>query len=76
MGSSAGRAAGPLQYPVPERLIVGGLMNYVYDGPYALLLKLSVPQGLAPGTPLPIRGGSIISLAPRRSAFPKPQIWR
>jgi DsbC/DsbD-like thiol-disulfide interchange protein len=23
---------------------------------YALLLKLKVPQGLAPGTPLPIRG--------------------
>ena len=51
-----GATAGPLEYPVPERLIVGGLMNYVYEGPYALLLKLKVPQGLAPGTPLPIRG--------------------
>jgi len=51
-----GAAAGPLQYPVPGRLIVGGLMNYVYDGPYALLLELRVPDGLAPGTPLPIRG--------------------
>lgn len=51
-----GVAAGPLEYPVPERLIVGGLMNYVYEGPYALLLKLKVPDGLAPGTPIPIRG--------------------
>ncbi|HWH17677.1 MAG TPA: protein-disulfide reductase DsbD domain-containing protein [Allosphingosinicella sp.] len=51
-----GAAAGPLEYPVPGRLIVGGLMNYVYEGPYALLLKLKVPDGLAPGTPLPIRG--------------------
>ncbi|HEV2122999.1 MAG TPA: thioredoxin family protein [Chloroflexota bacterium] len=51
-----GAAAGPLEYPVPERLIVGGLMNYVYEGPYALLLKLKVPDGLTPGTPLPIRG--------------------
>ncbi len=51
-----GAAAGPLEYPVPERLIVGGLMNYVYEGPYALLVKLKVPDGLAPGTPLPIRG--------------------
>jgi len=52
----SGAAAGPLEYPVPGRLIVGGLMNYVYEGPYALLLKLKVPDGLAPGTPLPIRG--------------------
>jgi thiol:disulfide interchange protein len=51
-----GASAGPLEYPVPARLIVSGLMNYVYEGPYALLLKLKVPQGLAPGTPLPIRG--------------------
>ena len=51
-----GAAAGPLRYPVPGRLIVGGLMNYVYEGPYALLLELEVPEGLAAGTPLPIRG--------------------
>ena len=51
-----GAAASPLQYPVPDRLLVGGLMNYVYDEPYALLLKLKVPDGLAPGTPLPVRG--------------------
>lgn len=51
-----GTAAGPLEYPVPGRLIVGGLMNYVYEGPYALLLKLRVPGGLAPETLLPIRG--------------------
>ena len=52
----SGATAGPLEYPVPGRLIVGGLMNYVYEGPYALLLKLKVPDGLAPGTKLPIRG--------------------
>ena len=51
-----GATAGPLEYPVPTRLIVGGLMNYVYEGPYALLLKLNVPAGLTPGTPLPIKG--------------------
>lgn len=51
-----GASAGPLEYPVPGRLTVGGLMNYVYEAPYALLLKLKVPEGLAPGTPLPIRG--------------------
>jgi thiol:disulfide interchange protein len=51
-----GAAAGPLEYPIPGRLIVGGLMNYVYEGPYALLVTLKVPEGLAPGTKLPIRG--------------------
>ena len=50
-----GAAAGPLQYPVPKRLIVGGLMNYVYEGPYALLAELRVPDNLAEGTRLPIR---------------------
>lgn len=52
----SGAVAGPFEYPVPGRLIVGGLMNYVYEAPYALLLKLKVPDGLAAGTPLPIRG--------------------
>ena len=47
--------AGPIQYPVPERLIVAGLMNYVYGGDHALLIDVSVPAGVAPGTRLPIR---------------------
>ncbi len=51
-----GASAGPLEYPVPDRLIVGGLMNYVYEGPHALLVKLRLPDGLAAGTKLPIRG--------------------
>ena len=51
-----GASAGPLEYPVPGRLIVGGLMNYVYEGPHTLLLKLKVPSGLATGTLLPVRG--------------------
>jgi len=51
-----GVTAGPIQYPVPERLIVSGLMNYVYEGPYAQLVELRIPSGLAPGTRLPLRG--------------------
>jgi len=50
-----GLTAGPIQYPVPERLIVAGLMNYVYEGDYAQLIDVRVPAGLAPGTKLPIR---------------------
>ena len=51
----AGLTAGPIQYPVPGRLIVGGLMNYVYEGDYAQLIDVKVPAGVAPGTKLPIR---------------------
>jgi thiol:disulfide interchange protein len=51
----AGLTAGPIQYPVPERLIISGLMNYVYGSDYAQLIDVKVPEGLAPGTKLPIR---------------------
>ncbi|MBY8822495.1 protein-disulfide reductase DsbD family protein [Sphingomonas colocasiae] len=50
----AGAKAGPAQFPVPHRLLIGGLMNYVYEGDYAHLIALDIPAGLAPGTKLPI----------------------
>ena len=49
-----GLAFGPLQYPVPQPLLIAGLMNYVYERDYALLVTVDVPKGLAPGTRLPI----------------------
>src|SRR3954447_11584715 len=48
-----GFTAGPLRYPVPSRLTVAGLMNYVYERDYAVLVRLKVPAG-ATGT-VPIR---------------------
>ena len=45
---------GALQYPVPQPLLIAGLMNYVYEKDYALLVTVDVPKGLAPGTRLPI----------------------
>jgi len=50
----AGASVGPLRYPVPDRLIISGLMNYVYERDYALLAELRVPDGAAPGTVLPV----------------------
>jgi thiol:disulfide interchange protein/DsbC/DsbD-like thiol-disulfide interchange protein len=50
----AGVAAAPLRYPVPETLIISGLMNYVYEHDYALLTGLDIPRGLPPGTRLPV----------------------
>jgi DsbC/DsbD-like thiol-disulfide interchange protein/cytochrome c biogenesis protein CcdA len=49
----SGFAAGPLRYPVPTRLLVAGLMNYVYERDYALLVRLKVPAN-ARGT-MPVR---------------------
>ncbi len=50
-----GAATGAVRYPVPERLIVAGLMNHVYNGDHALLVPLTLPAGLAKGKKLPIR---------------------
>ena len=50
-----GMTAEPLAYPVPSRLTIAGLMNYVYEEDYALLSRLRIPAEMAPGTVLPIR---------------------
>jgi DsbC/DsbD-like thiol-disulfide interchange protein/cytochrome c biogenesis protein CcdA len=52
----AGVSVGPLRYPVPQRLTIANLMNYVYKGDYAVLTRLAVPPG-ASGT-LPIRASA------------------
>lgn len=49
-----GVSAGSLRYPVPQTLIIAGLMNYVFEGPYAPLVALKIDSGLTPGTKLPI----------------------
>jgi thiol:disulfide interchange protein len=50
-----GATVSELRYPVPERLVVSGIMNYVYEHDYALLADLKLPADMAPGTRLPIR---------------------
>ena len=51
-----GILAGPLRYPVPTRLSIFGLMNYVYERDYAVLVRLKIPEG-ASGV-LPIRAAA------------------
>jgi DsbC/DsbD-like thiol-disulfide interchange protein len=48
-----GFSIGPLRYPVPSRLTVADLMNYVYERDYAVLIRLKAPSN-ARGT-VPIR---------------------
>ena len=44
-----GYAVGEPEYPVPEPLVIGNLMNHVYEGPYAILVPLTVPAAAVPG---------------------------
>jgi len=50
-----GATVGEPAYPVPGTLLMAGLMNYVFEAPYAPLVTLKLPAGLAAGTSLPIR---------------------
>lgn len=49
----AGVTAGKAQFPVPDTLLISGIMNYVYKGDYAILVNLTLSNNLRPG-PLPI----------------------
>lgn len=51
-----GVSIGALAYPVPETLIIGGLMNHVYERPYALIAPLSIDASVPVGTRIAIRG--------------------
>ena len=50
----AGAKVGDLRYPVPETLVVSGLMNHVYEHDYAVLVPLTLPADAAPGARLPV----------------------
>ena len=49
-----GWEAGEPLYPLPHRLVVGGLMNHVYEGDYAVLVPISVPANAAVANVVPI----------------------
>lgn len=46
---------GEVAWPIPTTLLIAGLMNYVYEAPYAPLVTLDVAGGLPVGTKLPIK---------------------
>jgi thiol:disulfide interchange protein/DsbC/DsbD-like thiol-disulfide interchange protein len=51
-----GVTVAPFRYPVPEALTLFGMMNHVYEHPYALLADVSVDKNVAPGTDLTLSG--------------------
>ena len=50
-----GATIGALRYPVPERLTIAGLMNYVYEGPFAPLVTLKVPADASGAFPIQLK---------------------
>lgn len=46
----------PFRYPVPEPLILFGMMNHVYEHPYALLADVRVDPRVARGSDLTLSG--------------------
>ncbi|PEQ14728.1 thiol:disulfide interchange protein [Novosphingobium sp. PC22D] len=40
---------GEPRYPVPETLLISGLMNHVYEGRYGVVMPLSVAKDASPG---------------------------
>ena len=38
-----GASLGPLRFPVPDKLLVAGIVNYVYERDHAILTRLKVP---------------------------------
>ena len=54
-----GVTVAPFDYPVPEPLVLFGLMNHVYKQPYALLARMQVAGGVAPGTDLSFSGKAL-----------------
>lgn len=49
-----GWSAGSPVYPVPQRLLIGGLMNHVYKGDHAVLVPISVPREFSANGKVPI----------------------
>ena len=49
-----GARLGALRYPVPQTLLVAGLMNHVFEQDYAVLADLRLPAGLHAGAVIPI----------------------
>ncbi len=50
-----GATVGEFRYPVPQRLTIAGLMNYVYEGPFAPLVTLRIPADAKGAFPVRVK---------------------
>jgi DsbC/DsbD-like thiol-disulfide interchange protein/cytochrome c biogenesis protein CcdA len=51
----AGAMPGALQFPVPQTLLISGLMNHVYEHDYAVLVPFTVPKDASGVVPVRVR---------------------
>ncbi|WP_427964839.1 protein-disulfide reductase DsbD family protein [Altererythrobacter sp.] len=49
-----GWEAGDTLYPVPQTLMISGIMNHVYEHEYAVLIPITVPADFSPSGSVPI----------------------
>jgi DsbC/DsbD-like thiol-disulfide interchange protein/cytochrome c biogenesis protein CcdA len=52
----AGASLSALRFPVPDRLLVAGIVNYVYERDHAILTRLKVPADAIGTLPIRARG--------------------
>ena len=50
-----GFTAGEIQWPAPERIELGGLISYGFEGVVTLIVPIQAPEMLEPGAVLPFR---------------------
>jgi len=43
-----------LRHPVPKVMDVQGIVSFVHEGSFALLTTMRIPNGIAPGEPIPL----------------------
>jgi thiol:disulfide interchange protein/DsbC/DsbD-like thiol-disulfide interchange protein len=55
----AGAKAGDLRFPVPQTLLIQGLMNHVYEHDYAVLVPVTIPATI----PATARAGSTLAVS-------------
>lgn len=51
----AGAQAEAFRYPVPQRLLIAGLMNYVYEGTFVRLTTLHIPADAKGALPIKLK---------------------
>lgn len=49
-----GAKAGTARYPVPQTLLIAGLMNHVYEHEFAVLVPLTIPDDAREGSRVPV----------------------
>lgn len=54
----AGWSAGPIQWPLPERISVDPLMDYGYEGEVLFPVEITVPASAKPGVPVELKAKS------------------